>query len=387
MLCPRVHSNISFINKRLSAFLHCVRWIAAMLVMTGHLRDILFVNYKQILNLNVAANVFYFVTGFGHYAVIIFFVMSGFLIGGETIDRYISGSFDWRSYLIKRTSRIYVVFIPVLLLGGMLDISGLHFFNTLGIYDNTDSFQFNSELTDRDISANLTKKIFIGNLAMLQTVKVPVLGSNGPLWSLANEFWYYLLFPSLLGIFFSDNNRTKINCAILSIFIYWLLPFKILMYFFIWILGALTRKLYFALNPIFSMLQFILLVGTLRIIAKDAYIWDVLISSSFCITILAFNSNQQTVNRSLRSGFHKIMADFSYTLYALHFPLILFIVNALSSIVGLNIARQPHLQSYTIFFGLMAAVYAISYYLGKYTEGNTGKLRRILFQIIESDLK
>jgi len=36
------------------------------------------------------------------------------------------------------------------------------------------------------------------NVFFLQTITVPVYGSNSPLWSLANEFWYYLLFPLLL---------------------------------------------------------------------------------------------------------------------------------------------------------------------------------------------
>lgn len=31
----------------------------------------------------------------------------------------------------------------------------------------------------------------------LQTRFTPVFGSNGPLWSLFNEFWYYVLFPAL----------------------------------------------------------------------------------------------------------------------------------------------------------------------------------------------
>jgi hypothetical protein len=34
---------------------------------------------------------------------------------------------------------------------------------------------------------------FLGNFAFLQTICVPIFGTNGPMWSLANEFWYYII--------------------------------------------------------------------------------------------------------------------------------------------------------------------------------------------------
>ena len=46
------------------------------------------------------------------------------------------------------------------------------------------------------IAQALTAPVFLGNAAFLQRILVPELGTNGPLWSLANEFWYYLLFPA-----------------------------------------------------------------------------------------------------------------------------------------------------------------------------------------------
>ena len=39
---------------------------------------------------------------------------------------------------------------------------------------------------------------FIGNMFGLQTILVPSFGGNFPLWSLANETWYYILFPLLV---------------------------------------------------------------------------------------------------------------------------------------------------------------------------------------------
>ena len=47
------------------------------------------------------------------------------------------------------------------------------------------------------VRSHLSIPILIGNYAFLQGIYVPTFGSNGPLWSLANEFWYYIAFPFL----------------------------------------------------------------------------------------------------------------------------------------------------------------------------------------------
>src|ERR1035441_502485 len=48
------------------------------------------------------------------------------------------------------------------------------------------------------VALRSTLPAFFGNLFFLQSVVSPVFGSNGPLWSLSYEFWYYILFPVLM---------------------------------------------------------------------------------------------------------------------------------------------------------------------------------------------
>ena len=66
-----------------------LRVIVANLVVLGHLRALLFVDYHQLLpeNQNISSKLFYLVTSSGHEAVIIFFVLSGFLVGGTTLNQ------------------------------------------------------------------------------------------------------------------------------------------------------------------------------------------------------------------------------------------------------------------------------------------------------------
>jgi peptidoglycan/LPS O-acetylase OafA/YrhL len=134
----------------------------------------------------------HFFGGFGHTAVIIFFVISGFLIGGRTILNLEDKGFDLVDYFIHRFSRIYTVFVPALVAGYMIDWAGLEFFNASGIYNHPEQFYTNA--FGNDIAKHLGLDTFVGNLMQLQTITVSVLGSNGPLWSLANEWWYYVLF-------------------------------------------------------------------------------------------------------------------------------------------------------------------------------------------------
>lgn len=46
-------------------------------------------------------------------------------------------------------------------------------------------------------SRDLAPAVLLGNLLFLQTKITQEFGSNGPLWSLFSEFWYYVLVPRL----------------------------------------------------------------------------------------------------------------------------------------------------------------------------------------------
>lgn len=375
------------ISPTLSGMLDCARWIAAMLVMSGHLRDILFANYTNVVNTNIFVRLFYFLTGFGHHAVIIFFVMSGFLVGGSALEQHMLSNFSWSRYLIKRISRIYIVFLFALLFGGLLDTFGFNFFNQLGIYNNTHNMQFNSELTTRDISQNLNVSTFLGNIAMLQTIKVSVLGSNGPLWSLANEFWYYLLFPALIGLFSPGNICSKLISISFAAAIIALLPANILHYFSLWLLGTFIRGFSFPKLPgfIISLIIFILSLFMARTFGHDSFWLDLLLATTFALVLNALHKKPAQSNQLpfLRQKFHKFFANFSYSLYAIHFPLTLFLVNALNYYTNLSLDRQPDIKSMPLFILLMFIIYSLSYYAAQLTESHTKHIRNYLFSLAD----
>ena len=85
----------------------------------------------------------------------------------------------------------------------------------------------------------LSLRVFFGNLFFLQTIRVPTLGSDIALWSLAYEFWYYLLFPlGLLMIVGRRSVKTRASYAVVFAAMLFLVGSVVGILFPVWLLGA-----------------------------------------------------------------------------------------------------------------------------------------------------
>ena len=177
-----------------SVHLDALRGIAAIGVCLSHLRDLFFRDYPRVPHHSLLLALGYLATGLGHQWVTVFFVLSGYLVGGSVLRAQATGRWTWGDYLFNRMTRLYIVLMPALVLGGIVDAAGLHFFGLKGIYGGGAG----SHTITYAVKDHLSFATLLGNYAFLQTILVPTLGSNGPLWSLANELWYYIAFPALL---------------------------------------------------------------------------------------------------------------------------------------------------------------------------------------------
>lgn len=177
------HSTLSFednLKPYMSYVLDIARSVAAIAVVLLHAK-IYALGSSSVTTFD---GVLYAITGCGTQAVFWFFVISGYLVGGTVIRDVIRlGKIDFRRYFINRFSRLYVVLIPALALGGVLD------------YIRNETWGLNSHAGFETV-ASLTGETLLGNILFLQTLMVPPFGSNWALWSLANEFWYYIVFPA-----------------------------------------------------------------------------------------------------------------------------------------------------------------------------------------------
>ena len=163
------------------------RGLAAFLVLISHVRNLLFEDY--VPNGNPLAQFFYFITGFGHEAVILFFVLSGFFIIGSIHESVQRQQWSIRNYIINRLTRLWIVLLPSLLLTLCWDHLGLMLYSDAYTYAGT---LINISPESPVLHLGITN--FAGNLFFLQTILVTTFGSNGALWSLSNEFWYFVLF-------------------------------------------------------------------------------------------------------------------------------------------------------------------------------------------------
>jgi transposase InsO family protein len=102
----------------------------------------------------------------------------------------------------------------------------------------------------------------VANLAGLQTIFVPQFGGNYPLWSLANETWYYVLFPLLVLVFRGRTTAARAAAVLAIAAIVRLVPGAILLYFSIWLLGAGFSRIRIEAGPVWRWIVLLLLAGS-----------------------------------------------------------------------------------------------------------------------------
>lgn len=200
---------LPFTETQASLLLDLLRGSAAVVVVLEHWRNLLFVDYGQIASHRLLYAPMYVLTSAGHQAVLVFFVLSGYLISGSIFRMVTRGGWSWKVYLTHRLVRLWVVLVPGLLLCAICDNTGRWLGFAPGLYGGRSG----NHLVG-DVALRLAPWIFAGNVLFLQAIRVPEFGSDGALWSLAYEFWFYVLFP--LGYFTVVGNtalKTRLICV------------------------------------------------------------------------------------------------------------------------------------------------------------------------------
>jgi len=354
-----------------------LRGLAALMVCTSHLRAFLMVDYSQLIKPGIGMRVFYFSTGLGHQAVMIFFVLSGFFVGGSVLNAYQQEKWSWFQYASRRLSRLWIVLLPALLLTLLWDGLGKGW----GVAGYDGRFhQLYSSGPSSHAPLDLRPEAFFGNLLFLQTIDVPVFGTNGPLWSLANEFWYYLLFPLLAGVFWRGNLswlKRLIYAAIASLVIYWL-PLSILCGGLLWLFGVLAYVIAQTRpgrrvcgHPAWVGVTGILAAGSLIASKTSSLLGDNMtigfIFALFVIGLAVCNSAPRAYS-CLTEG----MAETSYTLYLMHFPFLACVFFTL-----FNGQRfQPDRHSLVLFAGILTCTLAYAGLVWCCFERNTEQIRK-----------
>ena len=361
-------------NRRL-ANLDLLRGLAALLVCASHLREFLMVDYGQIKSPTIIDRIFYFTTGLGHQAVMVFFVLSGYLVGGSVLTAYQSGRWSWVNYSLRRMSRLWMVLLPALVLTLAFDSLGRHW-SPAG-YDGKFEAVCNSVPT-LAAPADLRATTFLGNAFFLQTIEVPRLGTNGPLWSLANEFWYYALFPLLCGVWFLRLWRGRFLFALVVALLIWWLPAAIIWGGGIWLFGVLAfwlgrqeRVRKFCSHPAWILFAGALSFGSLAA-SKTTSVFgtDWCIGGAFALWVIGLAACEHRFN--WLKHFSAGLSEMSYSLYLVHFPLLAFIFFCFFD----GKKFSPDTPSYLWFVSLLALCVAYGGAIWWCFERNTDRLRK-----------
>jgi peptidoglycan/LPS O-acetylase OafA/YrhL len=183
-----------------SVYLDLVRFLAACLVYVYHS------NQRWLVEPVLPAN------HYGHTAVIVFFVLSGYVIAYITATK----ENDWRTYAASRLSRVYSVAVPAVILTLLLDWAGRHL--------NPEPYGYPFDW----IPLRVASSWLMLNEAWFVSVTT---FSNVPYWSICYESWYYVGFGVLA---FLPRGKALLVIGALIL----LLGPKVLMLAPIWAMGV-----------------------------------------------------------------------------------------------------------------------------------------------------
>lgn len=275
---------------------------------------------------------------FGQEAVIVFFLLSGFVIFAN--ERHRAANF--KNYYLRRVRRIYPLLLFAMAVSAAIALSNGH---TAGILDRR---------------ALISTVFSLQDLSQLKpgVISDPYLG-NDPLWSLSYEVPFYLAFPFVL-LSWNANNRFcqdavgLICCVAYVIFTISPNHFALVAsYFLIWWCGAMAAQAYFeggenilSMWRIYKWLLLLCVISLSAVLAvgyAGAGYYPFLparhfIVSAALLAVLFSPASKPLIQRLPRfSAPLGAVASISYGLYVLHYP-VLMQWNVAKSPVGLVLA-------------------------------------------------
>lgn len=219
------------------------RGFAALLVCAFHARETIWVGLHSSVSQRIHDNIILTILGilsaplyYGAVAVPLFFVISGYCIHRSFVSSLRARpelGLNWSGYFIRRAWRIYPVLIGVIVITFVLDQYTLH------------HFPEDTKLGSLSFSTMLV------NVFALQGLAGPSFGSNGSLWSLSIEIQLYIVYP----LFFILLQRIGMNKSLLVILFVSTASLALTFlpglgkymwfgsYWFCWILGCAVREL------------------------------------------------------------------------------------------------------------------------------------------------
>jgi peptidoglycan/LPS O-acetylase OafA/YrhL len=338
-----------------SAYLDLLRAFAAMVVLFGH-AAIMFLGNGFLYNLDIQAS-----------GVLIFFVMSGFLISYSAFRRYDDPNYGFREFFIDRFCRIYCAFFPALVLVAFFDVLSLHHLDTF-------TAERGGMTGIQELAANYNLKTWIGNLLMMhdyplfQVIRklgynsswfVDEFGSASPFWTICIEWWIYIAFGII--VLYIIRDRKNLNLwqwivfgAVMVTPCYYLVGGQVDHLTFPWIFGMAFALVFMQLPKWIEKSNFDLSVPRMRLYMLGVFLFAVgcMVARVFSLKFdhsaiaegrIAYAELQFTVFLTLAifalffffgtvqkfpriiENVARFVAGYSYSLYLIHLPILTYL--------------------------------------------------------------
>ena len=352
-----------------SILIAALRGLAAVEVAAAHLRSEVFPGLAGMQDPTLWYKGLAFFTGFSYHAVVVFFLLSGWLVGGSLLNKvHHPGSIT--DYVVDRMTRLWIVLIPALVL--TLTIAAF-----AGIV-NPRALSF---APDNEYSV----PTFAGNLFGLQDIAVQRFGGNFPLWSLANETWYYVLFPLMVLPFHGKSILARTVSMAGCVLVAASLPGSVVLYFALWLAGVAFSRIQITASTIqvaVTACTCIAIATYFRVtvsndsLRPESFIRHIIFALPILVLLSCLQTRADPKRKALRfaTSAGNLLASFSFTLYVIHVPLLVLLRNSYPPLRDGHLS--PHdLGSLGIYLIMLTGILVIAYLFHLPFEAQTHRVR------------
>jgi peptidoglycan/LPS O-acetylase OafA/YrhL len=350
-------------NKGFSVYLDLARLLAAVVVLGHHT----LLNFGCYVSTACGAGPTLIPYHAGHAAVVLFFILSGYVITYVAHRREVS----IREFGISRFARIYSVAIPAILLTICVDILLI----SIGKTEEVPLYQFAAPWKYLPLFLTFTTDFWF--------LQEPTF-SDGGFWSLCYEVWYYVIFAS---VYYARGWQRWMMAG----FVFILIGPKLWALLFTWVMGSLVYVLHGRthMNKRLARVVFVLtIVVFAAVLIEDVnygtvdhavdqlsqgwiashmgyaqwFAGDTIVGACFAANVFA--AKYAELDFGPLSGAIRTLASFSFTLYLAHGPLLQFWILC----VGLSMLPA------------VLAIFVCTWMLGLVTEHQKDRIRQFLHE-------
>lgn len=298
------------LTKNQHVSLESMRGIAAITVALAHVVQFYIVRFYP--------DTFIYITFAAQSSVMVFFSMSGFLIGKSIQSNTIkNGRFMLSVYAESRFKRIY----PPLILSIALIIV-LNYISPY-IFEIVNSMLSPTGKTSMSGKFAYQPAQILSVLTFTNGISSPIIQFNQPLWSLPLEVWYY----AIAGLLFTKKPLTTITAITIFICIS-MFKLEFFIYSFVWFSGLIASYIPAARGKLkyiaFSLLVFLactsiyfgfLFTKKAIILAYYNAAFGLFFTSFIYLFLIIYDKKVSLLNKT---------SQYSYTLYITHYPILYF---------------------------------------------------------------